>query len=729
MKTETYFIKKDSLSVFFIKVPGLLAVKGSFHEIWGMKGKLHILKMTVCLAAMITAGQTTASGQDYAEFDKLYDQTDFVYNYASKVFYGTVTPVWKSNTVFGYSTRGASGNEWYLVDIEKGTRIQVPEDSVTVQAARTQSMGQGAWNGAPMGGFRGRPQGANSPDGKWECLIRDNNIWLRSADGRELTQLSFDGNNDYPYIMYQWSPDSRFISAMKREKHEYRQVLLRDSRPDTQVQPDYRWLDYDKPGDRLPQSEPALFSVENKAQIEFPTDKWQNQYEMSLGRWAQDSRYFTFDYNQRGHQLYQVVAVDTDGSTRIIAEEKSSTFVYYNDLYRHYMKDGKSMLWISERDDWRHLYSIDLQTSQTVQLTKGEWNVREILHIDEEQGIILFYASGFAAKKGEDPYNKHLLRLDLKKGTVKDLTPDNGFHTVTFNSDHSYFVDNWSRPDRAPESVVRSSTDGKVMVKLQKADITELLKAGFTMPEVFSAKGRDGKTDIWGNIYRPSNFDPKKNYPVVEYIYSGPHDSFVDKEFMTYVRFSRLVEMGFIVVTIDGMGTDNRSKSFQDVAFRNLKDAGLPDHILWIKAASRKYRYMDTSNMGIYGYSAGGQNALSALLFQGDFYKVAVALCGCHDNRMDKIWWNEQWMGWPVGPWYSENSNVDNAYRLEGKLFLINGEMDDNVDPASTLQVVAELVRNGKDFEQLYLPEHTHNLGSEYITRRVFRFFYKNCVK
>lgn len=682
-----------------------------------------------CLAVMATTWQSKAYGQDYSEFDRLYDQTSFVYDYASKVFYGTVTPVWKSNTKFGYSTRGPQGEEWYLVDIEKGTRTQVPQDSVTVQAARTQPMGQGGWNGAPMGGFRSRGQGANSPDGQWECLIRDNNVWLRSADGKELLQLSFDGNDDYPYIMYQWSPDSKFISALKREKHEYRQVLLRQSRPDDQVQPEYRWLDYDKPGDKLPQSQPALFSVEKRAQVNFPTDSWQNQYDLSMGRWSADSRFFTFDYNQRGHQLYQVVAVQTDGTTRIIAEEKSSTFVYYNDLYRHYMSDGKTMLWISERDDWRHLYSIDLQNSQIRQLTKGEWNVREIQHIDEENGFILFYANGYAAKKGEDPYNKHLLRLDLKSGSIRDLTPDNGFHTVIFNSDYTYFVDNWSRPDLAPESAVRRSSDGKVMLKLQKADISQLLQAGFTMPEVFTAKGRDGKTDIWGNIFRPSNFDPKKSYPVVEYIYSGPHDSFVDKEFRTYQRFSELCELGFIVVSIDGMGTDNRSKSFQDVAFRNLKDAGLPDHILWIKAACRKYKYMDVSNMGIYGYSAGGQNALSALLFQGDFYKVAVALCGCHDNRMDKIWWNEQWMGYPIGPWYSENSNVDNAYRLEGKLLLINGEMDDNVDPASTLQVVDELVKHNKDFEQLYLPGHTHNLGSAYITRRVFRFFYKNCVR
>lgn len=687
------------------------------------------LKITFCLAVLAWACNIGAYGQDNSGFDHLYDQTDFVYGYGSKVFYGTVTPLWKSNTVFGYSTRGPKGDEWYLVDIEKGTRKQVPQDSVnSIQSSRAVPQ-NGGWNAAAMGGFRGRGQGANSPDGNWECLIRDNNIWLRTADGRNLTQLSFDGNDDYPYIMYRWSPDSRYISAIRREKHEYRQVLLRESRPEDQVQPEYRWLDYDKPGDKLAQSAPALFSVEQKKQIEFPTDSWQNQYDLSMGQWSTDSQFFTFEYNQRGHQLYQVIAVHIDGTTRVIAEEKSNTFVYYNDLYRYYMKDGKTMLWISERDDWRHLYSIRLQDSGIRQLTKGEWNVREILHIDEENGFILFYANGYAAKKGEDPYNKHLLRLDLKSGSVKDLTPDNGFHTVTFNADHSYFVDNWSRPDLAPESVVRSTADGKIMVKLQKADISELLKSGFTMPEVFVAKGRDGKTDIWGNIYRPSDFDPSKSYPVVEYIYSGPHDSFVDKEFMTYVRFSRLVEMGFIVVTIDGMGTDNRSKSFQDVAFRNLKDAGLPDHILWIKAACRKYKYMDISNMGIYGYSAGGQNALSALLFQGDFYKVAVALCGCHDNRMDKIWWNEQWMGYPVGPWYSENSNVDNAYRLQGKLFLINGEIDDNVDPASTLQVVAELVKHDKDFEQLYLPEHTHNLGSEYITRRVFRFFYRNCMK
>ena len=279
----------------------------------------------------------------------------------------------------------------------------------------------------------------------------------------------------------------------------------------------------------------------------------------------------------------------------------------------------------------------------------------------------------------------------------------------------------------APVSLLRD-IEGNTLMELQTADISALLATGWTMPEVFVAKGRDGETDIWGTIFRPSNFNPKKKYPVVEYIYAGPHDSFVLKDFYAYLRFSKLVEMGFIVVTIDGMGTDNRSKSFQDVCWRNLKDSGYPDRILWMQAAAKKYRHMDISNVGVYGYSAGGQSTLAALLFYPEFYKVGVALCGCHDNRMDKIWWNEQWMGYPIGPWYSENSNVDNAWRLQGDLLLINGEIDDNVDPASTLQVVKALIKADKDFEQLYLPGYTHNLGDDYVTRKVFEFFYENII-
>ena len=684
---------------------------------------------------LLTASSVTVvKAQQEDPFEQLYKQaTDNVYKYLYKDKYGPVTPQWRGTDAFCYQTTGKDSTEYYKVDLKTLTRTQVSRD--TLDAFRTPERQRGGWGGfgggyaGGFGGFPGRAEtGTRSPDGNWECLIRDNNIWVRNIESRELTQLSFDGNEQDGYQQPFWSPDSKYISALRKQEHKQRQILLRESRPDDQVQPKYRWIDYDKPGDPLPQAVPALFDVTALKQVPIDATPWQNQYDLTLGRWSPDSRFFTFEYNQRGHQLYQFVAISTDGTARILAEEKTETFVNYNDLYRHWMDDGRHILWVSERDDWRHLYLIDAADGSIRQLTKGSWNVREIQRIDEEQGYILFYANGYRASKGEDPYNKHLLRLDIKSGKVTDLTPDDGNHQVHPNLDWTAFVDNWSRPDKPYESVVRSATDGKVLLRLQQQDITGMLDAGYILPEVFHAKGRDGKTDIWGNIYRPMNLDPSKKYPVVEYIYSGPHDSFVTKDFSTYERFSHLVEMGFIVVTIDGMGTDNRSKSFQDVAYRNLKDAGFPDRILWIKAAQKKYPYMDTSNMGIYGYSAGGQNALSALLFFNDFYKVSVALCGCHDNRMDKIWWNEQWMGWPIGPWYSENSNVDNAWRMEGKLFLINGEMDDNVDPASTLQVVAELVKHNKDFEQLYLPGHTHDLGSEYLKKRTFRFFYRNCL-
>ncbi|MBO5951932.1 MAG: prolyl oligopeptidase family serine peptidase, partial [Bacteroidaceae bacterium] len=587
-----------------------------------------------------------------------------------------------------------------------------------------------------------------SPDGKWELYIRDFNVWIKESSSNKEYQLSFDGAERAGYGQVRWSPDSRTIFAMKQYEVETRQILLAESRPANQTQPNYRWIDYAKPGDALAQNIPVLFNVETKQQIPFDASSFNNQYSLYFSAWSPDSRYAIFHYNQRGHQVYQIVAINTEtGEHRALVDERSNTFIYYNDIVTRYIDGGNTLLFTSERDNWRHLYTVDIASGNLKQITKGDWNVREILHLDEEQGIILCYANGLKAKEergnvapgtvsaagkkgkpqGEDPYNKHLIKVEIATGKVTDLTPENGHHTVYFNSDYSYFVDNYSRPDMAPVAVLKESGGGKVVLPLQTAKLDRLLETGYTLPEVFVAKGRDGKTDIWGTIHRPSNFDPTKKYPVIEYIYAGPHDSFVDKNFVIRNRFDRLKEMGFIVVYIDGMGTDNRSKEFQDVCWRNLKDAGFPDRILWMKAAASVYPEMDIDKVGIYGYSAGGQSAMGALLFYPEFYKVAVALCGCHDNRMDKIWWNEQWMGYPIGPWYGESSNVDNAHKLQGDLLLINGELDDNVDPASTLQVVSELVKHNKQFEQLYLPGHSHNLGSEYITKRIYEFFYRKC--
>ena len=216
---------------------------------------------------------------------------------------------------------------------------------------------------------------------------------------------------------------------------------------------------------------------------------------------------------------------------------------------------------------------------------------------------------------------------------------------------------------------------------------------------------------FYGIIIRPTSFDAAKKYPVIESIYAGPHGSFVPKTFSEYYGMQALAELGFIVVQIDGMGTANRSKAFHDVAAKNLKDAGFPDRILWHQAVAKKYPFYDISRVGIYGGSAGGQNALGGMLFHAEFYKAAVAFAGCHDNRMDKIWWNEQWMGWPIGPEYAESSNVTHASNLRGKLLLVVGELDTNVDPSSTMQVVNALIKANKTFDLLVMPGEDHPAG------------------
>lgn len=311
---------------------------------------------------------------------------------------------------------------------------------------------------------------------------------------------------------------------------------------------------------------------------------------------------------------------------------------------------------------------------------------------------------------------------------MRALSFENGNHNASFNSDFSLFMDVYSRVDSAPITVLRNRS-GEIVMELEEAQDLELRKVGWRAPEIFSAKGRDDSTDIWGIIIRPSNFDETKHYPIIEYIYAGPHSSFVPKSFTVNPSgMQELAELGFIVVQIDGMGTSNRSKAFQNVSWKNLKDAGFPDRILWIKAAARKYSYMDTSRVGIYGTSAGGQSSTGALLFHPEFYKVGVSSCGCHDNRMDKIWWNEQWMGWPLGRQYEECSNVVNASNLQGELMLIVGELDDNVDPSSTFQLSNALIQAGKEHELIVVPGMGHSSGGSYGERKRRDFFVRHLL-
>jgi dipeptidyl aminopeptidase/acylaminoacyl peptidase len=565
-----------------------------------------------------------------------------------------------------------------------------------------------------------------SPDGKWEALIQNFNVYLRPKGKTEGSMLSFDGSeaNHYAAASISWSPDSKKLAAYRVRPGYHRKLQYVESSPADQLQPKYMTIEYAKPGDVLDLQQPVLFLIEDKKQIVVDSSLFPNPYQLSRPAWWKDSRAFTFEYNQRGHQVYRVIEVDAaNGRPRSIVDEETKTFFCYSGKkYRRDINDGKEIVWMSERDGWNHLYLYDGTSGKVKsQITKGNWVVRGVEHVDEEKRQVWFRASGM--NPGQDPYFINVYRINFDGTGLTALTHGNVHHSVTFSPDWKYYVDTWSSVDTPPVSELHLTDDQKTVAALEHGEIAELKNIGWRAPEVFTAKGRDGKTDIWGVIVRPSNFDPSKKYPVIENIYAGPQDSFVPKSFSAYNAMQAMAELGFIVVQIDGMGTSNRSKAFHDVAWKNLADAGFPDRLLWHKAVAAKYPWYDISRAGIYGTSAGGQNALGGLLFHPEFYKAGVASCGCHDNRMDKIWWNEQWMGWPLGPEYVACSNTENAKRLEGSLMLYVGEMDTNVDPSSTLQVVNALIKNKKTFDLLVIPGSNHTNGGVYGDRKRYDFF------
>lgn len=725
--------------------------------------------------ALLTGGMALAQGT-VEDYNRAYELRE---KYNSKhVFYSNVNPQWIDGTnLFWYVRNTPEGNEYVKVDAGKQKRTAL-FDQQKLSAALESSTGKdidpmqlpiqrchvtpGAdtlrfvyegkrWcfdirrnrltdeGQLPAPGRQrhwmevddekgGAP--VTSPDGKYVAFIKNDNICVREvATGKE-TQLSQDGTPGNYYSSYiQWSPDSKLVAAFRIRPAQKRYVYYVESSPADQLQPKLHKQEYAKPGDELAFKVPCIYGVENGKRLIPSTDLFSHQYEIYALQWNSDSKGITFEYNERGHKVYRVLEVSAeDGSVRPLIEEKEEKYVNYPRIFRHFLADGKRIIWSSERDNYNHLYMYDRATARpTHQITKGEWYVREVQYVDEENQQIYFSANGM--NKDEDPYLIHYYRIGFDGKGLTALTPEEGMHKAWYSSDYKYLVDVYSKVDQAPVAVVRSAADGKIVMPLEKADIAQLTANGWKAPEVFTAKGRDGKTDMWGIIYRPSNFDPAKKYPVIEYIYSGPGDQYVPKTFSSYNWWmTSLAELGFIVVQVDGMTTSFRSKEFEEVCYKNLKDAGLPDHIAWIKAAAQKYPYMDIDRVGIFGCSAGGQESTTAVLLHPEFYKAAYSACGCHDNRMDKIWWNELWMGYPVDDSYKECSNVENAHLLQRPLMLVVGEMDDNVDPASTMQVVNALIKANKDFELVVIPGAHHTMGEDFGEHKRYDFFVRNLM-
>lgn len=567
-----------------------------------------------------------------------------------------------------------------------------------------------------------------SPDKKHTAYIKDGNIYVKSDGIKEDVQLTTDGKTGEEYGRMSWSPDSKTLVGYKIDVKEEKKVYyILSSQPDT-FRGELKSNEYMQPGDDFTTFEMHVFDIQSKADKKVAIDKIDFFGPPQLNWRKGDNNIFTFERRDRGHQRFRVIEVNAKtGTTKNIIDEKTNTFIYEQKIYTEYLPESHEIVWATEKDGYRHLYLIDEITGkQKSRITSGNWVVRGIDSVDVKKREVWFSASGMNPK--EDPYNVHYYRIGFNGKNLVNLSPAVGNHTVTFSPDKSHYVDTYSQVNVAPVSTLNRSSDGKKVMDVEQTNLDEYVKTGIKLPEVFVSKGRDGKTDIWGIMSVPSNLDSTKIYPVIEYIYAGPQDSFVPKNFLPYSEMQSIAELGFIVIQSDGMGTSNRSKAFHDVCWKNLGDAGFEDRILWIKALAQKHKYIDATRVGIYGTSAGGQNAGGAVLFHPEFYTSAVAACGCHDNRVDKQWWNEQWMGYPVGPHYEAQSNITNAAKLKGNLMLLVGEADTNVPPESTYRFADALIKAGKTFELIVVPGLGHSDGGVFGKNKKRDFFVKTLL-
>jgi dipeptidyl aminopeptidase/acylaminoacyl peptidase len=566
-----------------------------------------------------------------------------------------------------------------------------------------------------------------SPDGKQEIAYQGGNLFVKDLTSNTEVQLTTDGTAEKPYGFGVWSPDNKTIVAYKTNPVKTKPISYILSSVDGTTRGELKTRPYAQPGDEFSSYEPYVFDLATKKQTKVAADILDLNNPPRL-QWREgNNRFYTYEKTDRGHQRFRIIEVDVQtGTTRNVVDEKTNTFIYQNRVFTSYLPKTNEIIWTSEQDGWQHVYLVNGITGKQQQVTKGNWVVRNVDSVDHVKRQLWFRASGVNAN--EDPYYIHYYRIGFDGKGMVDLTPEKGNHTVTYTPDKKFYIDTYSQVNIAPVMEFRRVADGKKIMEVERGSTEPYLATGVKLPEPFVAKGRDGVTDIWGVICRPSYFDASKTYPVIENIYAGPQDSFVPKNFMPISEMQSIAELGFIVVQIDGMGTANRSKAFHDVAWKNLADAGFPDRIAWMKAMHAKYPSADITRVGVYGTSAGGQNSAGALLFHPEFYKTAVSACGCHDNRVDKQWWNEQWMGYPVGPHYAEQSNITNAHKLAGDLLLIVGEADENVPAESTYRMGDALIKANKDFEILTIPGMGHSDGGTYGRRRKREFFIKHLL-
>jgi len=592
---------------------------------------------------------------------------------------------------------------------------------------------------------------SKSPDGKWIAFVKDYNLYLKDSKTNEEFQLTTDGVELYDYatplswykivdesvgetydpeIWVEWSPDSKNFMAIKLDRRNRTKLLIYQSLPEFGMRAKVWSYERSLPGENsIPMQEFYIINVEKKTNVKVDLDPIEVIWSGFAPSWTDDSKTFYFAKMARYYKAIDLYFANPEtGKISNVIHEEAKSMIEYQMVDCEIVNNGEKVIWMSEQDGWSHLYLYEGESGKLInQITKGEFVVRDIIYTDDKNEIVYFIASG--KEKGHDPYFKHLYKINFDGTGIALLTPEDAEHEIQFSPDFTYFIDNYSRVDLKPKAVLRRLSDGKLIRELQEANIEKLLATGWKYPERFTVKARDGKTDIYGVLQYPSTFDQNKKYPIIDNSYSGPQAVNVPKSFRRGIwnDWTPLAEVGFVVMRIDGMGTAMRSKAFHDVSYMNLGDIGALDHIAGIKQLAKKYSFIDTSKVGIFGHSAGGYDAVHALLTHPEFYKVGVAAAGNHDHRMAKAWWPEQYMG-ELGNHYNEQSNLSLVENLQGKLLIAHGDMDNNVNPASTYRLAAELIKHNKDFDLIITPNDDHGdlWGNKYFIRRRMDFFVKH---
>lgn len=604
----------------------------------------------------------------------------------------------------------------------------------------------------------GRLPEVPSPDGRLVAFIRDDNLWVREVASKAEKQLTTDGVKDYGYAtdnagwtksdrpVVSWSPDSKKLMTFQQDQREVGEMYLVETKVGHPVLQAWK---YPLPGDKIVSMiEWVVIHLDGPriVRLKVPPQQHRSTFTddiKSFGggledvQWSPDGLRIVFVSTSRDHKHGIVRLADPEsGDVRDIFEEKVETYFESGDGRANWRFLGASneIIWFSERDNWGHLYLYDLESGRLKnQITHGEGPVSQLLQVDEKNRKIIFI--GLGREQGRNPYFRHLYSVDFDGKNLRLLTPEDADHQVSLSPSGRFFVDGYSKPEVPPVSLLRD-TEGKLLLTLEKADISALLATGWKPPLPFRVKARDGVTDLYGQMFRPTNFDSGKKHPIINNIYPGPQSGSVRGwSFMPASGDAQsLAELGFIVIQLDGMGTPGRSKAFHDAYYGDMGDNTLPDQVAGMKELAERYPWIDINRAGIYGHSGGGYATCDAMFRYPDFFKVGVSQAGNHDNRGYEDDWGEKWQGLLVSKPdgtsnYDSQANQNFAKNLKGKLLLAHGTMDSNVPPYNTLLVVDELIKANKDFDLILFPNRSHGFGNEpYMVRRRWDYFVRHLL-